>query len=976
MKTKSLLSFLLFVLLMTACTSSDDGNDSPGKKSTDGSLATLCQQWIDEDTGHGQGTTSAITALKNFLNKEHPNDQFSFVVDNTAGVTQGEDLVEPQMTLNAVTMIMGIKTYHWNLESLPGYDESKTITVWLEDESGKKYCVTDRNHWEYASLGRKADWISFPAEMVPAGTYTIKCSNNASWSYNSLSNNRGFVIVYGYQPSAPQTRSTNASINFGSGSSMSTEGCKLMTLSGEMELDGKSSVSAELLKNDDTPQVSMVVSKSGKTLLINRQIAGTNTKLDANSTALAYVTMHPIFATVKGKANFDKLIKEVKNAPSFNKLESAVAKYVNEGEEPLRKDHEDVVEALTEVVNSLCNGVDPGMATRAAIINLPDAGDFLEVAVKGQQLKLNSKGLTPKYNGKILNNKNDVVKEFSVDAGEDYGITEFWYKSWSEFAIRSSYGVDMSSFANGEYRFDLDRKNTECVCDLAVSLMCNALDVLGFKMSQLNNSSLRESLFRFALARASGIVSMCADNKVEFGEKLEFMWGTTLDAITSDMMKELVGAAAQGAVLAAAKQLSGAYSIYCAMRGAGNGCLRIFTALDTPWQFSFCICKEGNKELHSCDEVSLEIIGDEEIEFDPEEESEAYLQAKVNPFNSGSKSSYYNVHFETVNGGKLWKNSVKAYSDRNYEVINTFTTEDTLSIQQVCAYVTDIVTGKAISNEVYFTIKLKNKEVIAPFLNFTSSSNWSISEEEHELHPEFMTNCKMVIWNPSDSWIECNSQNWSKTLTDGSRLGYLNVKVKENTDTKERKGSITVSGLDESNNIVCTQTLTITQSGKSEKPGPVGPTELKDFLSDWQQIDYDGWQNITFNENGSWSSEMWAIEFEYSEDGQTPPKQKSVKKGSWYGTFTYKRHPDEAQYLKWHSTFYAVYQIEMTCTGSSMPTGEYGSEFVGKSGTYIAYLKESDEYKVQMQINREKGDDVGMNEANISFDYILGIKYK
>ena len=83
--------------------------------------------------------------------------------------------------------LQAISLYHYNYGSgsSPGTitlkKGSKTVGTWKA--SGNRY----KNYY----------WDVFPNIMLSAGTYTISCSNNSTWSYNSGSADMGFTEIYG-----------------------------------------------------------------------------------------------------------------------------------------------------------------------------------------------------------------------------------------------------------------------------------------------------------------------------------------------------------------------------------------------------------------------------------------------------------------------------------------------------------------------------------------------------------------------------------------------------------------------------------------------------------------------------------------------------------------------------------------------------------------------------------------------------------
>ncbi len=114
-----------------------------------------------------------------------------FSIGNLASVTSGPT-APSVFTTGQDWRITGISTYHWNngLGATPG-------TLSLSEAGGATYgpwATTGR-----AGLGGvpNAYWDAAPNVILPPGTYTVVDSEPSTWSQNSASAGRGFVVVKG-----------------------------------------------------------------------------------------------------------------------------------------------------------------------------------------------------------------------------------------------------------------------------------------------------------------------------------------------------------------------------------------------------------------------------------------------------------------------------------------------------------------------------------------------------------------------------------------------------------------------------------------------------------------------------------------------------------------------------------------------------------------------------------------------------------
>jgi hypothetical protein len=115
--------------------------------------------------------------------------QVLFNNTNTGGVLNGGG--SSVFVLNSPTTITQVQTYHWNFGrgSRPG-------SIELRSQNGR---------YSFPAAGSSGqggapnvNWVANFNVTVPAGTYAVVDSDPSTWSQNSLSQGRGFVIVRGF----------------------------------------------------------------------------------------------------------------------------------------------------------------------------------------------------------------------------------------------------------------------------------------------------------------------------------------------------------------------------------------------------------------------------------------------------------------------------------------------------------------------------------------------------------------------------------------------------------------------------------------------------------------------------------------------------------------------------------------------------------------------------------------------------------
>jgi hypothetical protein len=96
-------------------------------------------------------------------------------------------------TLTSYAYITYIQTYHWNY----GRGTANPGTIKLVAADGKVYGPWTATGAAGQGGVPNAYWTVNPPGLFPPGTYTIIDSDNATWSQNAQSQNKGFAKVGG-----------------------------------------------------------------------------------------------------------------------------------------------------------------------------------------------------------------------------------------------------------------------------------------------------------------------------------------------------------------------------------------------------------------------------------------------------------------------------------------------------------------------------------------------------------------------------------------------------------------------------------------------------------------------------------------------------------------------------------------------------------------------------------------------------------
>ncbi len=117
-------------------------------------------------------------------------------IASIAGVSQGNPKGYPEFTLKKATHIELIFTYHWNWE----YGAKKNVVAYINDKStGTR--VLECAQLPYPGQGGKvnANWSGYPrGKVLQAGTYVVRSSDEATWSYAYDTIDVGMTTILGW----------------------------------------------------------------------------------------------------------------------------------------------------------------------------------------------------------------------------------------------------------------------------------------------------------------------------------------------------------------------------------------------------------------------------------------------------------------------------------------------------------------------------------------------------------------------------------------------------------------------------------------------------------------------------------------------------------------------------------------------------------------------------------------------------------
>lgn len=512
----------------------------------------------------------------------------------------------------------------------------------------------------------------------------------------------------------PQNREEvmDGTIALGAGDAEAYDGFEVICAGGEAEISqGKFQVNTYVNTN---VQTFVVADEQDNIYLMSRSSLAREDKvtLDARTTAIALVTMHPLFSPV-GASDYNQVIQIVTGSPKFAALYQEVEKAVAEKRPIFDESNENLLLALSSVMEDISSTVDEedytgslddivSAANRAAraIYENPKVYPF-HADITGNVLTLRNVGLTPSYYGTVTEASGQETA-FSVPARSDYGGMDLFKENMDEFMLGAPRKFTFTQ--QGEYQFNLSRMNAAATADFYLKLANSLLTSLGL---ELDNAVLQE------VGNAISIAMINAGSGVNDQVTEPMAWvGIAYDAIVQWMQQDYWEAVGKGGIVRLGKVLSGSLNFYNKIKGVFNASMRLAHALSAPEEVNFCLCYYNN-EVSTCSEAYLYRVSGDGQQGYANQKLLLPLVVQVETLGEDGvyrdANSYHRVKFEVISGGgKVDSEEVSADSDNR---ASTYWTLGSEGEQVVQATVVDIITGKQISEAVYFTASLDNAQI-------------------------------------------------------------------------------------------------------------------------------------------------------------------------------------------------------------------------------------------------------------------------
>lgn len=437
--------------------------------------------------------------------------------------------------------------------------------------------------------------------------------------------------------------------------------------------------------------------------------------LDSESTTEALLTLHPIFSFCR-PGEYESLVNFLKENKYYDKVYQEVDKLVKDKKCIYDEDNEALTIALANLFEDIFGEIeDLDYNAELQIINNNDAETratydsprinptFITADITGSRLTLRTVGCTPSYYGTVVH-ASGLQKNYVIPSRSDFGLLDF-------IRNRTFYG-DKAPFdftLEGEYRFMLSRTNAAATLDFYMRVAGSILSTLGLQMAENDGMVVEISKMIANAITAAG--SGVSDTKMDVMDWVGIAYG----AVTDYLSRETSHLAEQGMwvnVRRIGSVLGNMFNYYNKFKGSVNTGLRLAYALSAPENINFCLCHYQNEVTTCCVADLTKVSGDKQVGF---ANAKLFQPLTVyvttvdeNEFFTET-ASYHRVKYEvTKGGGKVSNELASVDNDKKASVTWTLGASGE---QEVRAVVVDIITGKEISEPVYFTATLQGADV-------------------------------------------------------------------------------------------------------------------------------------------------------------------------------------------------------------------------------------------------------------------------
>ena len=448
---------------------------------------------------------------------------------------------------------------------------------------------------------------------------------------------------------------------------------------------------------------------------------GEHIDFSVQSTAIAMVTMHPLFSPV-GREDYAKLTNLITGSPKYQAFYDEVAKSISNKCHLYDETNNDMLIAFSNLMEELCGESEDSegsgeyndsldniegsttrsIDTRAIYQHSQINPTYIDAQINGRTLSLRTVWATPSYYGTVSQPNGQVVNKV-IPSRSDFGIMDLAFN-------RTTRGEPMEYdfHDEGSYRFNFSRVNAEATLDFYMRIAGSILSTLGLTIDGNDDAIVEAAKYISNAITAAG--SGVSDAEMTALDWLGIAYDAAINQISTT--GKLGSRTFSQTFINYSKALASSFNWYNKIKGAANLGLRLAYAFDAPETINFCLCYYDN-EVTTCTEASLyKADGDEQTGYANQRlllPITVYVQTLGDDGMYYESSSYHRIKFEVVSGGGEVEFDLVSADNNNQA--STYWTLGESGEQKVKATVVDIITDKEISDPVYFTADLNSAEI-------------------------------------------------------------------------------------------------------------------------------------------------------------------------------------------------------------------------------------------------------------------------
>lgn len=360
---------------------------------------------------------------------------------------------------------------------------------------------------------------------------------------------------------------------------VSTSSLTVISMSGETDLSG-SSFDIDVPQEADL-NLLLVTNEAGDPIMLYRERSGQTVAINSQTTAMALVTMYPLFASAN-LDDYEQLETYVMQQESFNSLVIEVERSISQKRSVYDTTNAALFESLTQVLDDVVQAMSDGSkaaGSKNVIFGqncdpLVVRNDWLDV------LTFREVGLWPSYFG-TATTPSGKTKELSVFTRDDLGIMDL-------ITDASIYGeaTEYQASEVGIHTITLSCNNAKGRSDFYLRIASEFLAVVGFSLESGGQGWANNVIGTVADMMESGMEPNAFDRAPS--AILSLLWNTFID-----YMKEKP----TGVLSKFAKVLSPMATAYSFVKASFNGFPRVRYFIGAPSTITLTFERKPNGEL-------------------------------------------------------------------------------------------------------------------------------------------------------------------------------------------------------------------------------------------------------------------------------------------------------------------------------------------------------------------------------------------